>query len=60
MQELEHSAVEPSRFSVALFPRGVDTPSKAAEPTDFMDVDDRCAAEPCLAAASLKRARKLS
>jgi hypothetical protein len=50
MQELEHSAVEPSSFSVALFPRGVDTPSKA----NVMGVDDRCAAEPCLAAASLK------
>jgi hypothetical protein len=60
MQELEHSAVEPSRFSVALFARAVDTPSKAAEPANVMDVDDRRAAAPCLAAAPLKRTRKLS
>jgi hypothetical protein len=60
MQELEHSAVEPSRFSVALFARGVDTPSKAADPANVMDVDDRRAAASCLEAASLKRARKFS
>jgi len=46
MRKPEHSAVEPSSFSVILRGRGVDTRSKAAEPPNITDADDRCRAAP--------------
>ena len=58
MREPEHSAVEPSNFSVALRGRGVDTYSKAAKPPNVTDVDDRCMAAPSRQAAPGARPSK--